>query len=107
MRALERALAHARLAHEPREEAEILMWLASGLFWGSTPAGEAARRCHAILAESSAHPVVEAAVLTMLGGLLALGGRFEEARDLYGRGKALTLELGQQAGPAAGRPSPL
>ena len=46
-RALERALEHARLAGDVREEATLVALLAVSLYYGPTPVEEAIARCEA------------------------------------------------------------
>src|SRR5205085_8761168 len=92
--ALERALAHAE--HAPDGQAETAacrIMLVSALYYGPTPVTTARRRCEEILARAAAHPVVEANILCYLGGLAALEGSFDEARELHGRGRGIFEEL--------------
>ena len=55
--ALERALEHARLATDPREEATLVGLLAMALYFGPTPAEDAIARCTDLLAEVSEHTI--------------------------------------------------
>ena len=74
--------------------------LANALYYGPTPVPEARERCEEILARGAGHPVVEANILCYLGGLAALEGRFDEARELHGRGRRIFEELGHTVGVA-------
>ena len=94
--ALERALSYARLAADTRERAEILFLLTIATMHGPTPAAEGITRLESILAEATREPRVEATALTGLGVLHALSGRFDEARELSGRGLTIYLEFGMR-----------
>jgi tetratricopeptide (TPR) repeat protein len=78
--ALERAIGHARLAGDRREEAEALLWLATALRYGPTPATEATARLETIVSERPGGPVSQAGALIHLAVLKAMLGRFEEGR---------------------------
>ena len=47
-----------------------------------------------ILPRTRGFPVAEGAVLSVLGGLLSMQGRFDEARALHGRGREIFASLG-------------
>jgi tetratricopeptide (TPR) repeat protein len=100
---LERALPHARAARSPRDEATILSWLASALFWGPSPATEALDRCERIRSEASGSPAAEAKAKLILAGLRGLVGDFQVARSLFGEGAATLAELGLNVSLATGR----
>jgi class 3 adenylate cyclase/tetratricopeptide (TPR) repeat protein len=93
---LEHALEHARRAGDTSHEAEIMRWLAGSLVFGPTPAEQAAARLEEMLAEARARSMqsAEGVVLRFLGAIEALRGRFEEARTLFERGRAILEELG-------------
>ena len=93
-RALERALAHAERAGEPREAAGALMRLPMAIYYGPTPVPEAIDRAEAIVDRATQAPIVQSTSLVCLAGLHALSGRFEHARDLLARGRAISEELG-------------
>ena len=92
--AYERALGHARKAHDRREEAKILGWLAFVALFGPRPVGDAAARCRSIIDEAQGEPLVEAGVLRALCALEARRGNFEEARSLAYRARRLYEEIG-------------
>jgi tetratricopeptide (TPR) repeat protein len=93
-RALERALAHAERAGDPREAAGALMRLPMAIYYGPTPVPEAIDRAEAIVDRARQAPIVQSTCLVCLAGLHALSGRFEHARDLLARGRAISEELG-------------
>ena len=100
-RALERALGHARRAGGDRE-AEIVIGLETAHYWGPTPVPESIARCEAALAEPlGRRPSVEAALVGTLAGLEAMRGRFDEARALYARQRAIHDDLGRPYSTAA------
>lgn len=89
-----RAAAHAQLAGDRHLHNEILTWIASSLWFGPTPAEEGIRRCESMLEEVRESPESEAAILRHLGGLHAMVGRFELARQLLARSNAAYADLG-------------
>jgi len=98
--ALERALEHARRSGGERE-AELIISLETAHFWGPTRVEEAVARCEARRAEGGHGPTVEAALVGTLAGLEAMRGRFEEARELYRRERAIHEDLGRPYSVAA------
>ena len=62
---------------------------------GTTPADEAIVQIEGLLEEVSDRGV-EASMLLKLAGLHAMEGRFELARSLYERSKAIRTEMGQE-----------
>ncbi len=99
--ALDRALGHAGAAGERTEVTIIENLLVNALFWGPMPAEEGARRCEAILAAEAGNRGIEANALCYLAGFRAMVGQFEEARDLYRRGRQAFADLGHSFGLAA------
>ena len=89
-----RAAMHARLAGDRHAHDEILAWIASSLWFGPTPADEGIRRCEAMREEVRESPESEAAILRHLGGLYAMVGRFDLARQLLATSNATYAELG-------------
>ena len=87
------AIEGARRAESPREEAQALSWLLIGTWVGPTPVEDGVRRCQTIL-ERSPTRQVEAMALLEQGPLLAMCGRFSEARELFHRGKEILEDLG-------------
>jgi class 3 adenylate cyclase/tetratricopeptide (TPR) repeat protein len=88
-------LAHSRAAGEHGLELRALSGLAYALYFGPAPATEAiASVSDEILPRVRGFPVAEGAVLGVLGGLLAMQGRFDEARELHRRGNEIFARLG-------------
>jgi DNA-binding SARP family transcriptional activator len=80
--ASERALVHARRAGDGFEVREIVEWLAVALASGPMQAGEAERRCRALLDEIAGDGFLEATLDAVLAYLVSIQGRPEEARSL-------------------------
>jgi len=91
--ALARAIEHARRAGAPREERDALGRYTGSGTYGPAPADEIERRCDELLA-STAGTGYEAPALRALAWVRAMQGRFEEARDLVQRARAILEELG-------------
>jgi tetratricopeptide (TPR) repeat protein len=91
--AFARGVACARRAHSGRDEAQILIWYLISSWYGPTPAREALARCRDVLEQTSSRQV-EAVALTEQAALLALSGRFDEARQSWQQGFAMLDELG-------------
>jgi class 3 adenylate cyclase/tetratricopeptide (TPR) repeat protein len=87
------AIDHARRAGSLGEEAQALSWLLIGTWMGPTPVENGVRRCQEIL-ERAPTRQVEAMALLEQGPLLAMCGRFSEARELFQRGKEIIEDLG-------------
>ncbi|HEX2506157.1 MAG TPA: AAA family ATPase [Gaiellaceae bacterium] len=99
--ALERALEHDRRAGGERE-ADIVIGLETAHYWGPTPVEPCIERCEALLGEPlGRRPTVEAALVGTLAGLQAMRGRFDEARALYARQRAIHEDLGRPYSAAA------
>ncbi len=92
--ALQRALVHARRAGDRRQEATILGQLCFAAWAGPTPVPEAIELCESILAESGGDPLIGASVARYLAPLEARRGRFDEARELANRARAMYEEFG-------------
>jgi tetratricopeptide (TPR) repeat protein len=88
-----RGLACARNARSGRDEAQLLIWYLISAWYGPTPAGEALARCHDVLEQTSSKQV-EAIARTEAAPLLALSGRFDEARQSWQEGVSMLGELG-------------
>ena len=91
--AFARGVACARRARSSRDEGEILTWYLISGWYGPTPAHEALARCRDVLAQTSSRRV-EAVALTEQAALLALSGRFDEARQSWEEGLTVLEELG-------------
>ena len=91
--AFARGLVCARNARSGRDEAQLLIWYLISAWYGPTPAREALARCHDVLERTSSKQV-EAVARVEMGALLALSGRFDEARRSWQQGVAVLGELG-------------
>ncbi|MBI2238955.1 MAG: hypothetical protein HYU54_10605 [Actinobacteria bacterium] len=86
---------HARRAGDRREQVELLQNLADGVVVDETPVLEALDRCEEFLQIAGGDRVAEASVLILgKARLLAMGGRFTEARRDIARARAIFEELG-------------
>ena len=94
-------MAHARAAADVYEETRAIDSLCTGLLYGPTPAAEAAERCRMLLGDAKGRPATQANVLASLAELEAMLGHLDEARDAYGRARAIYEELGLRM-PLAG-----
>ena len=92
--AWKRGLERARKAGDRREEAELLVWLAMEVVNGPTTVSKGLARLDAILAEGRGDQRVTAAVTIGKALLVAMQGRFDEARTLIGRGQVILEDLG-------------
>jgi tetratricopeptide (TPR) repeat protein len=93
-RALERALVHAERAGDAREAGGALMRIALALYYGPVPVPAAIDRAEEILDRARGTRAVESTFIVSLAGLHAMSGRFDDARDLFARGRAIVEELG-------------
>jgi class 3 adenylate cyclase/tetratricopeptide (TPR) repeat protein len=91
--AFDRGLACARRARSGRDEAQILNWLLISSWYGPAPASVALARCGEILVQTTSR-YVEAIARVEQGALLALSGRFDEARSEWQKGVSMLEELG-------------
>jgi hypothetical protein len=98
---LERALVHTQRARTGQGRSLILNALARSALLGPAPVDEALGRCEEIRAEARGDPTLEAVAVAMIGGLKAQLGRFDEARELYRRSRAIAEEFGLRAWLAA------
>jgi class 3 adenylate cyclase/tetratricopeptide (TPR) repeat protein len=92
--AVGRALEHARLAGDRREEARNLSAYAQSALYGPMPVPLAIVRCEELLKEAEGDRRAEALILCALSRLRALGGEPELARELYRRARSLNEDLG-------------
>jgi class 3 adenylate cyclase len=96
-RAAQRAIDHARLAGDRRQELRNVSSYVMSALHGPMPAPEAIERCRAIMEQVHGDRRSEGLVLGALGHLHGLRGEFEEARRLHARGKAVLDDLGDRA----------
>jgi predicted ATPase/class 3 adenylate cyclase len=93
--ACERALQHARVARDAREERVNATSYALALCWGPTPVDEAIERTSQILEQVSGNRLSRGWVLCLLAHLRSMKGEFERARELYRDGRVAMEELGE------------
>jgi predicted ATPase/class 3 adenylate cyclase len=91
--ALARSIEHARSAKAEREESDALGRYTGTGTYGPAPAEEIERRCAEVL-ERSSGTGYEAPALRALAWVRAMQGRFEEARELVRRSRAILEDLG-------------
>jgi ATP/maltotriose-dependent transcriptional regulator MalT len=91
---VQRAIEHAKLAGDTRQEAKSASSYTLAALEGPTPVPVAIARCEKLLDHGLANRQAEALVLAVLAHLRAMQGDFEEARELYTRARALFEELG-------------
>ncbi len=94
--ALEQALEHARRAGDTTEVGAMMFFHAQALYYGRTPVPEALARCERYLAEQADDRLLEASVSTVLAGLRAMQGDFDEARKMYSQARSIHEELGRR-----------
>jgi class 3 adenylate cyclase/tetratricopeptide (TPR) repeat protein len=95
-KALEEALKHSREGEEKtHDEAKILSALTAILFWGPTNAEKAVAVAEGIIEESGGNRFVQATSQLRTGGLKAMVGDYDEARQLIATARAQFEELGQ------------
>jgi tetratricopeptide (TPR) repeat protein len=91
---LERSLEHARRAGDRREVSIILNALARATLVGPRPVEDGLRVCADIRDAAPDDRSLEGVIYTMVGGLNARLGHFDEARELCRRGEAIFRDLG-------------
>jgi len=96
-RAWARGLEHARRAGSTGQAADILGWMAWGLWWGPTPADEAIKQADEIIAQAVGHPHLEATATIVRGCMKAFQGHLEEGRIDARAGRAWLDEMGHRA----------
>jgi tetratricopeptide (TPR) repeat protein len=95
-RLLQEALTHAERAGDARKRGSILVGLAHARYLGPTPVTEAIDRTRAILDARRETLVVQAQATALLAGLEAMRGRFDDARQLCTRSRAIFEDLGER-----------
>jgi hypothetical protein len=89
------AIEHARLAGHERLEAYGRVMLTAAAFWGPLPAAAGIERCRRQLADADGNRYVEASARCALGALVAMQGRFGEAREEVAKGTAIAETFGR------------
>ena len=92
--ALERALRHARVAGDRRQEADIVGRLGFAAWSGPMPVPKAVERCNELLVGAGDDTFVTAGGRRWLASLIAREGRYDEARSLVAEAVAAYEELG-------------
>jgi len=92
--AARRAVEHADAAGDARQNLRASTLYALSALHGPTPVSEAAERCRQIVDDVAGDRRAEGLVTIILGWLEAMGGDFERARELAGRGRAILDDLG-------------
>jgi class 3 adenylate cyclase/tetratricopeptide (TPR) repeat protein len=92
--AWEKAATHARAAEERRDELEALSWVLLCMWAGPTHARQGLERCGEILERAQGDRKAMASALFMRAVFEAQLGRFEDARELIVRARALLQEVG-------------
>ncbi|HEV8602009.1 MAG TPA: BTAD domain-containing putative transcriptional regulator [Gaiellaceae bacterium] len=93
--AAERALVHYR--RSGWSPATCLGELGAALYFGPTPAAEAIRRCEELLEDAVSDRACEANLLVFMGGLEAMRGEFDQARELVAGARSTFEEIGLTA----------
>jgi class 3 adenylate cyclase/tetratricopeptide (TPR) repeat protein len=91
-----RAVEHARLAGDLRQERRAATAYAAAASLGPTLVDEAIDRCEAAMEQTAGDRQSEAALLAVLSGLYAMQGEFDHARGLAARSRSIFEELGLQ-----------
>jgi class 3 adenylate cyclase/tetratricopeptide (TPR) repeat protein len=92
--ASERALYHAEIAGDGRQQTLAATGYAAASVFGPTPVEEAIERCESAVARVAGDRKSEGILVALLASLLAMRGEFDRARELTSRGRALLEELG-------------
>jgi tetratricopeptide (TPR) repeat protein len=100
--AAERALAHSSRAGGVPEVDAMIRYLPSTMVYGPIPVPDALRRCEEMVTTIEDDLVAWAAALKSMSVLLAMAGRFEEAREQHTRAQAVFKELGLTVRHGAG-----
>jgi class 3 adenylate cyclase/tetratricopeptide (TPR) repeat protein len=94
--ALERALEHARLAGDRREEVDCLFYLTSPPMRGPMPVSEALPFLDSLQEQARGDLKVESGILWARAMLDGMRGRFPEGREMAARSSAILEDLGMQ-----------
>jgi tetratricopeptide (TPR) repeat protein len=94
------AIEWARRVDDRRTEAQSLNLIVGAALFGPLPIPDAIRRCEQILARPGEQRRIRASALRALAGLMALQGRFDEARMLLSDSRAILEDMGLQVSAA-------
>jgi tetratricopeptide (TPR) repeat protein len=92
--AAQRAIDHARLAGDARQESRTIAAYVMSALYGPTPVAEAVARCEQIREQTHGDRRSEGLILGALALLHAMEGRFDLAREHYRREQLVLDELG-------------
>jgi DNA-binding SARP family transcriptional activator len=92
---LERAVAEVSTSGDQHIRREVTGSLGYSIWMGPTPTGEAISRYEELLASNRRDRALEAILRRFLSAVLAMSGRFDEARELIRRSDAVLAELNQ------------
>jgi ATP/maltotriose-dependent transcriptional regulator MalT len=93
--AVEKSIAHARLAGDARMVSRSSLALSSSALAGPTPVPRAIELCQRLIDGTTGDRQVEGSLLCTFALLRAMNGEFDAARELYRRGRSMLNELGQ------------
>jgi tetratricopeptide (TPR) repeat protein len=102
-----RAVEHAQRAGNRRDSLEGLAWVAASVWAGPTPAEEGIQRCRQVFDQAQGDKKAMSTALSCQAGLEADLGRFDEARELFERARALLEEVALPVWLAGGITQPL
>ena len=90
-----RATEHAALGGDQRQRQHAASQYAIAALYGPTPVPEAIFRSEAIVTEADGDRRTQGLVMSLLSGLRAMQGDFDQARDLYTRARLMLVDLGR------------
>jgi class 3 adenylate cyclase/tetratricopeptide (TPR) repeat protein len=93
--ALERTIGYADRARDLKRERDARVFFAGSLFWGPTPVSKALPRVETLLETAERNTWVDGWLTRIVGGLYGLQGRFDEAREMMERSRAILTDLGR------------
>jgi len=88
------AVSHAELAGNEREVRENLVWIVLAAVWGPIGVDEGLRRCAEIFDRARGNRQIQAFAKQSEGGLLAMRGDFEGARESIREGQGVLEDFG-------------
>ena len=92
--AVGRSMTHARLAADDRIIARNATGLSSSTLLGPTPVPQAIDLCERMISDGLSDRQAESKILCTLAQLRAMNGEFDQARELYRRGRGMLRDLG-------------
>jgi class 3 adenylate cyclase/DNA-binding SARP family transcriptional activator len=97
-----RAVEHAERAGNRRDAFEGLSWVPVTVWAGPTPAEEGIRRCREVFERAHGDRKAMSTALFSQAGLEASLGHFDQARELFGRARAMLEEVALPVWKAGG-----